>query len=256
MPSGRTSRAWSDDGRRRVHVDPVGSPRLPQRHAGLARHVAGDAAEGADSRFGEGEDRDVRALGERSVVESDDDRDERLRQLGLDLQQRVRGERGEVGQRRGEDDDEGVDLVRGQQRAHRVRVVGRHGPVGELERPALHRRAGGQRGQQLVDQVDAERGRRQPLHPRRVEGEEGRADRVGDDHDAVAARQGRAGQHPGGVEQLAHRVDADHAGLLVERRRHGIAPKRRRGRRRSACGGTGGGRCGRTCGGCRSSPCR
>ncbi len=36
-----------DDGRRGLDVDPVGSPRLAQRHAVLARDMAGDAAERA-----------------------------------------------------------------------------------------------------------------------------------------------------------------------------------------------------------------
>ena len=66
----------------------------------------------------------------------------------------ARGECGQVRQGRGEDHHEGVHGVGGQQHAHGVGIIGRHGPVRQLQRTALHRRAGRQRGQQILDHVD------------------------------------------------------------------------------------------------------
>ena len=93
---------------------------------------------------------------------------------------------------------------------------------------------------------------------------------VGDDRDPVAARHRLRGQQRGDVEQLVQRVGADHAGLLEQRVDGHVGGRQQRaGVRRGRAGAGGraaaldrqdrlgarepGGRCARTCAGCRTT---
>ncbi len=80
----------------------------------------------------------------------------------------------------------------------------------------------GSGAEELLRCVDAQLGRGQPLDAGRVEGQDGRADGVGDHHDPVAPGQRRPVEHPGRVEQLADGANPDHPCLLVERLRRGV----------------------------------
>ena len=84
---------------------------LARRHLGLATHPSGDAAQRADGRLGEREHRDAGARRERPVVHPDHDGDDGLGQGALDLDESVDGQSHEVGHRRGEDDDQRVDIA-------------------------------------------------------------------------------------------------------------------------------------------------
>src|SRR5581483_6974957 len=119
------------------------------------------------------------------------------------------------GVRRRADDDDGVDVGIGQQDPQGGLVGGRIGRGHHVDRVADSGRRG-QAGPQRLLGGGRQLRHFQPGGLAGVGGEHAGAARIPDDGHPAPGGQGLVGQHGGGVEELLHGVDPDHAGLAEQ----------------------------------------